>query len=194
MNYRKGYMSRLHLRDEKGFTLVEVIVSAVILAIVFGSAALMFSRGKGFSKGQGRKRICVELAQQRLEQYMDPSMTFATLAASIASSPITEPTPTDTIGIGGSPMNGQGGRPDYRGYTRQTTIEYVMDDPAIDGNGDGNGANDDLLLPCNLAQVGCGNFIRVTVTVSTDAANEAYEGLVEPVTVSSVKANVNIAN
>jgi len=54
--------------DERGLSLVEVLVAAVVLGIAAVGVALMFSTGQAFINGEGDSRISLFLAQQKVER------------------------------------------------------------------------------------------------------------------------------
>jgi len=160
-----------------GFTLIEVVISIVIMAVLFILFALMFSRGKAFIKGQGYRRVAINLAQERLEQIN--SMLFTTLENNwlvTDSVTITESPPETFSGV---PMDGTGGTPDYSDYTRQTFIGYIKDDPLTSAV--------DILEDCHIdtPYFDACDFLRVRVTVSsTKSAAEA--GRVDEVSLETI--------
>jgi type II secretory pathway pseudopilin PulG len=53
---------------ESGFTILEVIVAAIIVGIAVIGVALMFGAGQAFIHAEGDNRIALWLAQQKIEQ------------------------------------------------------------------------------------------------------------------------------
>ena len=56
------------LASTSGFTLLEAILSSVIVAIAAMGVLLMFATGQTFVQSSGTDRISAQLAQQRIEQ------------------------------------------------------------------------------------------------------------------------------
>jgi Tfp pilus assembly protein PilV len=54
--------------DERGLSLIEVVVGAVIVGIAAIGVALMFGAGQAYVEAEGDNRIALFLAQQRIEQ------------------------------------------------------------------------------------------------------------------------------
>jgi type II secretory pathway pseudopilin PulG len=51
-----------------GFTLIEAILAAMLVAVAFVGVLMMFSTGQTFVQSSGTDRIAAQLAQQRIEQ------------------------------------------------------------------------------------------------------------------------------
>ncbi|MCF7864074.1 MAG: prepilin-type N-terminal cleavage/methylation domain-containing protein, partial [Kiritimatiellales bacterium] len=78
-------------KNKSGFSLIEVMVAALLLAVLaIGGAAVMYQTG-GNIQIQGNKRIALELANEVLERYQ--SMEYKDIPAS----------DTDTISVDGIP-------------------------------------------------------------------------------------------
>ena len=106
----------LHLKSERGVTLIEVLVSIFLLALVVVGTMQLFVFGRTQINYQGHKSEAVELAQQRLEEL------FADLFASRYDSVVAKTEnnlPLDNLLC-----------------TRTTTVE------AVDDSADGLGAAD----------------------------------------------------
>jgi type II secretory pathway pseudopilin PulG len=56
------------LASTSGFTLLEAILSALLVSISFIGVLMMFSTGQTFVQASGTDRISAQLAQQRIEQ------------------------------------------------------------------------------------------------------------------------------
>lgn len=56
------------LASTAGFTLLEAILSALLVSITAIGVLMMFATGQAFVQGSGRDRIAAQLAQQRIEQ------------------------------------------------------------------------------------------------------------------------------
>jgi len=56
------------LASTAGFTLLEAIVSALVVGIAATGVLMMFSTGQTFVQASGTERIAAQLAQQRIEQ------------------------------------------------------------------------------------------------------------------------------
>lgn len=55
-------------RGQAGFSLLEVVVSALVVAIGVLGLSMMYSTGQAFVQAQGSNRVALQLAQQRIEQ------------------------------------------------------------------------------------------------------------------------------
>lgn len=55
-------------QDERGLTLIEVLIATVLVAIVGVGVALMFSTGQRMVADEGDNRVALGLAQQKVEQ------------------------------------------------------------------------------------------------------------------------------
>lgn len=55
-------------RGQAGFSLLEVIVAAVVVAIGILGLSMMYSTGQALVQAQGTNRTALQLAQQRIEQ------------------------------------------------------------------------------------------------------------------------------
>lgn len=55
-------------RGQAGFSILEVIVAAVIVAIAAVGLSVMYSTGQALVQAQGSNRAALQLAQQRIEQ------------------------------------------------------------------------------------------------------------------------------
>lgn len=163
-----------------GFSLVEIIIAMVLLALLMLSTALMFSRGKAFIRGQSARRVALTLAQEGLE--IVNSMAFTTVEYnSPIGSCITESPPLD---FNGNPLDGSLDGfvhyPDYSDYQRETCISYVMDDPITT-------SVVDILEDCNISTPDfedC-DYLRIQVTVSS-TKTAAEVGYVDEVSLETI--------
>ncbi len=90
------------MRKAAGFSLVEVLIAAAILAVALLAIASMFPTAYRTVDWSGDQTVAVTLAQQRLEWLRNQTYTSAPLAAG-----------TTTENLTGT----------YVGYTRTTTIQ-----------------------------------------------------------------------
>jgi prepilin-type N-terminal cleavage/methylation domain-containing protein len=58
---------RLGLRDEQGFTMIEVLIAAVISVTVIGAGAALFSTGNGSALASQRQGELISVADQQIE-------------------------------------------------------------------------------------------------------------------------------
>jgi prepilin-type N-terminal cleavage/methylation domain-containing protein len=98
------------LRSEKGFTLVEVVVSLVIMTIVFLSLAQIYAVGTGHTAKQGDRRKATFLAGEVLEGIL--AQHFTTIAS---ATPASGSTVTNAV-------------PGYSLFNQTVTQNYVEDD------------------------------------------------------------------
>jgi prepilin-type N-terminal cleavage/methylation domain-containing protein len=175
-----GLIERFKIKaPQAGFSIVEVVISIVILSFLMLSAGLMFTKGRGYIKGQGDRQVAIFLAEHRLEEIS--TLTFNQLRALDAVpgdslvQDTTESPPNDAFPAG-NPMDGTNGLPDYNYYQCQTVLEYAD----VTTNGSGFITNTCVDDSCS--------FIRARVTVSlTDVQdNTASRGYFGPVTLEGV--------
>ena len=53
---------------QAGFSMIEVLIAAVIVAVAIIGLFMMYSTGQALVQAQGSNRVAVQLAQQRLEE------------------------------------------------------------------------------------------------------------------------------
>lgn len=97
------------LDNEKGFTLVEVIVSLIIMAIIFVFLAKIYAVGTGHTAKQGDRRKATFLANEALEGIL--AQQFSTIAS---ATPATGSTITNTVS-------------GYNLFNQTITQNYVLD-------------------------------------------------------------------
>ena len=100
--------SSLHLGDERGIALLEVLTAGVVLSIAMIGLALLFSMGSSYVAAEGGERVALFLAQQRLEELR-------------------------AIGLARAVTEAEGPVPGFPGFLRSTTIAAGTD---LDGGGD----------------------------------------------------------
>ncbi len=59
---------RIILQDQRGVSILEVLVAALLLGIASAGVAVMFGTGQAFIVGEGDNRIAAALARQAVEQ------------------------------------------------------------------------------------------------------------------------------
>lgn len=141
---------------DRGFTLIEVLISALIVGIAAVGLALMYSTGNTWMVAMGDDRIALGLAEQKIEQLR--ARGFANVPV---GSPATRPCPgaapcyNETSAAWDAPLPAGN-----RAFTRLTCVQYVSDTdfnaPAYTGNVTTN-------LPCPAGAVT--NTARITVVV-----------------------------
>lgn len=55
-------------RGQSGFSMIEVLIAAVIVAAAIVGLFMMYSTGQALVQAQGSNRVAVQLAQQRVEE------------------------------------------------------------------------------------------------------------------------------
>jgi prepilin-type N-terminal cleavage/methylation domain-containing protein len=56
------------LRGQAGFSLLEVVIAALLVAVGVLGLSMMYSTGQALVQAQGTNRVALQLAQQRIEQ------------------------------------------------------------------------------------------------------------------------------
>jgi len=59
---------RITLKDQRGVSILEVLIAALLLGIASAGVAVMFGTGQAFIVGEGDNRIAAALARQAVEQ------------------------------------------------------------------------------------------------------------------------------
>jgi len=59
---------RIILKDQRGVSILEVLIAALLLGIASAGVAVMFGTGQAFIVGEGDNRIAAALARQAVEQ------------------------------------------------------------------------------------------------------------------------------
>ena len=102
------------LPGSAGFSLVEVLIGAAIVAIAGVGMAMMFGRGQAMVQGGGDDRAALSIAEQRLEQVR---------AAGFGSS--TLPDPREETAADGVQINNLSDSDAVPGFRRRTIITGV---------------------------------------------------------------------
>lgn len=89
------------MRNEHGFTLIEVMIAASLMTVALMSLAAMTLTSYGTVDGSGERTVAVTLAQQRIEWLRNQNFTSAALSAGTTIENLTG---------------------NYDGYTRTSTI------------------------------------------------------------------------
>ena len=142
-------------KNQNGMTILEVIISIVILTIVISSFSTMFAFGRNFIDMKGEERIALCLARQKIEEFK--AKFFDDLI-------IEEITNTPPVTADGTPMNGLDGTPDYTYLQRMTKVVYVEDG---NYNNEETGTSESLL-----------NSKRITVVVSSTKDPKSFDDVI----------------
>ena len=102
------------LPSEAGFSLVEVLIGAAIVAIAGVGMAMMFGRGQAMVQGGGDDRAALSIAEQRLEQVRAAGFGSPTL-----------PDPREETAADGAQINNQSDSDAVPGFRRRTIITGV---------------------------------------------------------------------
>ena len=100
-------ITRRVVGEQRGLSLVEVLVASVVVGIAGVGVAMMFGTGQAYINAEGDNRVMLFLAQQRIEQVR--ALGYSSLFASPPSSS------TQAV-------------PNHPGYTRSVSIECVPRD------------------------------------------------------------------
>jgi len=107
--------------DNSGFTFVELLITLMFLSIAILAVSSQFPLGLKVSESAEDITLETNLAQELLEEIRTvPWDQIDGIYDGLSENP---PQNIDSL-----PMNGQGGRPNYSLYRRDTTISYA--DPA----------------------------------------------------------------
>ena len=97
--------------DERGLSLIEVLVAALIVGISAVGVALMFGTGQAYVWTEGDSRVALYLAQQKVEQFR--SVGYASIGAPASASETVDLTPTGATVL--------------QQYTRSWSVDCVSD-------------------------------------------------------------------
>jgi type II secretory pathway pseudopilin PulG len=89
---------RLGLQDEQGFTMVEVLLAAVMSVIVIGAGATLFSTGNDSSLASQRQTELISVADQQIENIRQAVKTSGFTALAMKSAPAAATNSTLTYG------------------------------------------------------------------------------------------------
>lgn len=134
------------LTGQEGFSLIEVLIVAIILGISVVGLSLMLSRGQAFIAGQGDTRVALHLAQQKIERLTALGFSAAIIGdrtngdgvingCTVVSTNL-EPCYNETFSPANATPNGLGlgqqtpaaTQVDTQTFTRLTCVRYVQDD------------------------------------------------------------------
>lgn len=134
------------LTGDRGMTLVEVMTTALIVAIAVMGLALMLSRGQAYIVAQGDTRVALHLAQQKVEKLTGLGWSAAPVADRTNGDGVTsgctvagtnhEPCYNETFSPANATPNGLGlglqapaaAQLDRQAFTRLTCVRFVQDD------------------------------------------------------------------
>ena len=74
MGSRDG-ASRITLQDQRGVSILEVLIAALLLGMASAGVAVMFGTGQAFIVGEGDNRIAAALARQAVSKRKSPERT-----------------------------------------------------------------------------------------------------------------------
>ena len=109
MGSRAG-ASRIALQDQRGVSILEVLIAALLLGMASAGVAVMFGTGQAFIVGEGDNRIAAALARQAVEQ----------VRASGFGNPLVAVDPREELTFTAVPYAGV-----HPGYERTITITSV---------------------------------------------------------------------
>ena len=109
-----GTKTVLRFRGEAGFSLIEVLIGGLIVAIAGVGMAMMFGRGQAMVQGGGDDRAALALAIQRLEQVRAAGFGSPTL-----------PDPREETAVDGVQINNVSNSDAVPGFRRRTIITGV---------------------------------------------------------------------
>ena len=83
-------LARVGLRSERGFTLIETVMSLVVMMIVGLGAASLFMYAVRNNSGAADRAVAIAIAQQRMERlrsvaYTDASLNVGTTSATVTN-------------------------------------------------------------------------------------------------------------
>ncbi len=114
---------------QAGFSLIEIVVAMVVMAIMMTSVMLMFTKGRGYIRGQADRRVALSFAQQRLEEidslFFDDLVDLDITTGDSLIMSITETPPYARFNDTSDPLDGSNGMPDYSFLECETKLEYV---------------------------------------------------------------------
>jgi type II secretory pathway pseudopilin PulG len=123
----RGFAETARLRGtvggETGFSILEILVTGLVVGIAAVGVALMFANGGAWVVATGDERVATGLAQQKLEALRN--LKYANLPV---GNPTTKPCP-DTPCYNETPgqWDPPGTLAGSRGFQRLTCVQYVLD-------------------------------------------------------------------
>jgi uncharacterized protein (TIGR02598 family) len=105
------------VRAESGFTFVELMITLAFLSIALLAVTGLFPMGLSVSQSAEDLTVETNLAQELLEEIK--TFTFDQIDSYDG---VSENPPLD---VGGNPMDGTGGRPDFNHYRRDVVVMYA---------------------------------------------------------------------
>jgi Tfp pilus assembly protein PilV len=152
--------SRSCLTEEIGISLVEVLVTALVIGVAIIGLSSMFGTGSAWVASTGDERVASGLAQQMIEQLRASGWSCATSPAGVLALPC-------QLGVPQPEPNVYPARvadPKARAFTRVTCIQYV------DDAGANNPAYSEDCPDGTVANGGkTTNTVRITVTVTPNS-------------------------
>lgn len=100
---------RCRMKSEKGFTLIEVLVSLVLISIVLTSFMAIFANTDRLAVSNSEKLVVINLADAYLERIkIQPTEFIGTLPPSMSNcTPAVANTTCKTVTVNSSPVNGK---------------------------------------------------------------------------------------
>jgi len=130
---------RYRLTGHEGFSLLEVVIAALFLAIASVGLTLLLSGGQAAVVAQGDRRIAIYLAEQKIERLR--GLGFAAAAAAnqdnsgcLLAAQNNEPcynetlSPATNTGAGAGQQDAGSTQVDTQSFTRLTCVRWVRDD------------------------------------------------------------------
>lgn len=103
--------------QEKGFTFVELMITLVFLSIALLAISSQFPLGLRVSESAEALTLATNLSQEMMEEIRSIPWNTVHLYDGRSENP-----PED---IDGNPMDGEGGRPNYRRYRRDVIVRFA---------------------------------------------------------------------
>lgn len=132
-------MAGQRVTGQAGFSLIEVLVTALILATAIVGLTLMLSRGQAYVVDEGATRIALYLAEEKIEKLRGLGLGGASVAKTPSYNPVTdaeanagcpnEPCYNEAnIRAGTGLQTPTNTEVDTQTFTRLTCVRYVRDD------------------------------------------------------------------
>ncbi len=118
---------------QEGISLIEVLITVIVLGIAIAGIAQLLSRGQAYVVNQGDTRVALHLAEQKIERVRALGFSAAKLGNQVNTG-CTDPTANnepcynETLSAGAGQQTPSRTQVDTQSFTRLTCVRWVQDD------------------------------------------------------------------